>query len=208
MTKWTWTAVAAALALAPFAVAAQSPAPPPAGAGVAEGYYQFLRGRWFEGEGRIEDAIEAYRAAARADPRAAEVMAELAGLLLRHDRIDEAIAAADAALGLEPANAEAHWVLGTAYSARALRGDLSQPAQVTPDTDRAIEHLEQALPERRLDIGLHLRLGRLYLAKGKASDAVAMLSALLERSPGSPRRSSSWPRRSTSPAAGRRPSRG
>jgi tetratricopeptide (TPR) repeat protein len=200
------------------------------GAGTSGAYYEFLKGRNLEGLGRVSEALEAYERAAKMDPRSSQVRAEIAALYARQNRPAEAVQAAKAALALDPEDSEAHWVLGTVYSAlieakaeeeasgttRARRGrrangsagngaaggatggnagtggsgaatggtGAAAPEEPTPSLDDAIVHLEKARPERRYDNGLHLALGRLYLAKEDYAKAIEVTSYVFEREPG------------------------
>jgi tetratricopeptide (TPR) repeat protein len=174
-------------------------------------YFEFLRGRYFEGQGRLPEALEAYERAATADPRSAQIRAEIAGLHARRNKSDEAIRDAQRALELDPTCAEAHWVLGTIYATtldaqrEAAEPDTAAapPASVTPPStsspsaptppatgserpgvDAAIRHLELARPSRLFDNGLHLTLGRLYLTRRNWTQAIDVLSFLVEREPG------------------------
>lgn len=172
------------------AMPGQVPAPtPPPGTGTAvaaaEAYYEFLRARRLEGEGDAEGAVAALERAGRADPRAAEVRAELAGLYARQNRAEDAVASAEEALRLDPDNGEAHWVLGTVYAALAQgRRDDEPAAAGTPEIEKAIHHLERARVDRRFDLGLHLGLGRLYVRTGNWDKAVEVLGWLVAEEPG------------------------
>src|SRR5207248_11427592 len=84
----------------------------PAPAKVAQAYEQFLLGHHLEENDDVAGAIAAYKKAIELDPLAADIPAELAGLYLRHDKIDDATAASEQALKVAPANPEAHRVLG------------------------------------------------------------------------------------------------
>ncbi len=177
-------ALLVALVLQPPAPApVQPPAPPPT-ASQAEAYFDFIRGRYLEGEGEGEAAVAALRRAAERDPASAEVRAELAGLLARAGRADEAMQAAKEALALDPDNSEAHWVLGTLYASRLQqRGEQSQ-VPAAEDVETAIDHLQKARPNRAYDLGLLLTLGRLQLAGGHAEAAIEPLNTLWQQEPG------------------------
>jgi len=82
----------------------------------ADAYAEFLLGRHLETTDNVEGAITAFKHAAQLDPRAADVVAELAGLYMRQSRLDEAITAGEQALKIAPANREAHRVLGIVYA--------------------------------------------------------------------------------------------
>jgi tetratricopeptide (TPR) repeat protein len=163
---------------------AASSAPPPADAAKKpQAYYDFLLGRHLEGDGEIDEAIAALKRAAAADQGSAEIRAELAGLYARQNRADEALAAGNEALVLDPENSEAHWVLGTVHAA-LVQGRQEAGGGAGDDIDKAVFHLEKARGSRRYDYGLVLTLGRLYLAKSDYAKAIEALSWLNERETG------------------------
>ncbi len=148
-------------------------------------YFEFLLGRHLESEGQVDAAIAAHERAARLDPRAPDVPAELAGLYARHGRVKEAMASARAALALDPANVEAHRVLGSVYASFSdadAREAAVSPAQAVT---LAIEHLEAG--RRRdgtdADPGVDLALARLYLTNGQAEQGAAVLRRLIAEAP-------------------------
>src|SRR5215831_18860344 len=100
---------------------AQTPAPPaaPSSEVVAEAYLLFTQGRTLEGHDDVTGATAAYRKAIQLLPNSAELHAELAGLLARQGRGNEAVTEASAALKLEPANREANRTLGLVQSQMA-----------------------------------------------------------------------------------------
>ena len=145
----------------------------------AAAYHAFVRGRVLEGAGDIDGAVAAYERAAELDPAASDIWAELAALYARRNRPDEAIAAGGAALERNPDNAEAHRTLGLVYAARA--GARGGPTE--DDVDRAVDHLERARDPLRVDGGLYLTLGRLYVTTGESAKAIEVLNELLEAEP-------------------------
>jgi len=177
MTRSSALVLVAALVVSAPPAAAQAPS--------ATAYFEFLRGRHLESQGQIAQALDAYRLAAEADPRSAAIHAEMATLNARANRTDDATRAARKALEIDPANADAHWVLGTIYASE-LEGRLEAgPADAAPrpSVEDAISHLEQARPRRPFDSTLALTLGRLYLAQREWTKAVDVLGPLLEREP-------------------------
>jgi tetratricopeptide (TPR) repeat protein len=157
---------------------------------VAEAYDQFMLGLRSERDDDVEGAIGAYKRAMALDPSAAEVPAELAGLYMRQNRINEAMTTAEQSLKIAPANAEAHRVLGTIYAALAesdskpAAGASEAPANENATT--AIGHLEAAL---RLAVGepdpnLLANLARLYVHTGAYDKAIPLLRDLVDRERG------------------------
>jgi tetratricopeptide (TPR) repeat protein len=153
---------------------------------LAEAYHQFLRARQFDAAGDVDAAIAAYRRALALDPAAAQVSAELAALFARENRADEAKAAAEAALAIEPDNREAHRILGLVYVARA---NLPRQAEETGgrlDVEAArlaVMHLEKARPAAGGSTNVDLALGRLHLQLRQFEPAIQVLRELLVRDP-------------------------
>jgi len=152
---------------------------------VAAAYHQFLLGRHFEAEERIEEAIAAYRRAAELDPASPSIPAELANLYARQGRVAEAAAAARAALSLDPDNRAAHLVLGSIFASASR--EAARALGVAPDEvpQLAIRHLEKG---RRTDgIGVdpavELTLARLYLDVGDAEKSADVLARLVALAP-------------------------
>jgi len=166
------------------------PAPAAATQPSPEAYLQFMLGRRFESDGDIEAAIKAYKKAADLDPTGAEIRAELAGLYARQDRAREAVEWANAALGIDPSNREAHRILGLVYAAlsdqpaagRALGLGLSRETFTT----RALDHLERADSDRIVDSSLHYALGRMALRRRDYRKAIAALQRFRDEQPGVP----------------------
>jgi tetratricopeptide (TPR) repeat protein len=155
----------------------------------AQAYYLFLHARQLESDGDVQGAVTALKQAAQLQPAAGDIPAELAALYARQGQPREAIAAAEAALQVEPDTTEAHWVLGSIYAAFA---QTQQPART--DTGRrsereyaskAITHLEAVLAARGnlADAGLLLTLGRLYLGTQQNDRAIAVLGRVVEQQP-------------------------
>src|SRR5260221_1180529 len=107
--------IASFLLGAPGQICAAQRGPVPASAApgrVAEAYAQFLLAHRLEQSDDVNGAIAAYKRAMELDPLAADVSAELAGLYLRQNRVQEATATAEGSLKIAPANREANRVLG------------------------------------------------------------------------------------------------
>src|SRR5262245_46551013 len=156
-----------------------------------EAYAEFLNGRHLETTDNIDGAITAFKRAAQLDPRAADVVAELAGLYMRQSRLEEAITAGEQALKVEPANREAHRVLGVVYatlveSSRRQNGrQVQNGGSQAENLAKAIQHLEQAF-DRQSDSDPNVRatLSRLYMAAGAFDKAIPLLQDLVSQEPG------------------------
>jgi tetratricopeptide (TPR) repeat protein len=167
-------------------VAAKPPAPP---AGIGDAYYLFLRARQLEGDGDTDGAIKLYQDAARLDPSSGAILAELAGLYARQNRLREAIATAESALKADPDTVEAHWILGSIYGAYA-QGEGATPTAASRAAEndyatRAITHLEAVLNARgaTADPSLLISLGRLYLRTSAPEKAIAVIGRFVQQEP-------------------------
>ncbi len=168
--------------------AAAPAAPPPAGK-IAEAYAQFLLARHYEGEDDLDAAIAAYKRAIELDPLAADLPAELAALYLRQNEAQEAMAAAEQAVKIEPANREANRVLGVVYAALAEKPNRPGRGRAAEASDenaaKAIRHLEVALDpaEGEAEPGVRATLSRLYVSTGAFDKAIPVLLALVNQEP-------------------------
>jgi tetratricopeptide (TPR) repeat protein len=164
-------------------------APAPIGSTRSEAYYQFMLGRHLEGEGDIDGAIKAYGEASKLDPKSAEIIAELAGLYARENKVPEALDRGQAALSIDPANVSANRILGivNASMARIDQGTGPLDAEAATYASKAAEHLEAA--RRGSDIpepGLEMMLARIYVRMGQRDKAVGVLGRVILDQPGQP----------------------
>jgi tetratricopeptide (TPR) repeat protein len=171
------------------AQAARSRAPQPGAAlpgKVAQAYEQFLIGHHLEESDDVPGAIAAYKKAMALDPLAADIPAELAALYFRHERTDEAVAAAQQALKVAPSNPEAHRVLGLIDAAKVDNARPAPGAPPDPDVASAIDHLEKAIanPEGEADPNARGTLARLYLRSAMYDKAIPLLVDLVRQQPG------------------------
>ena len=157
---------------------------------VAEAYTQFLIGHHLEQTDDMTGAIAAFKRAMELDPRAADVPAELAGVYLRQEHLDEARAAAEQALKIDTENREANRVLGIVYASRVdERGDrqsaTDQKASAA-NVAQAITHLELAIDGARAESDPNVRatLARLYLRAEQYEKAIPLLADLVRQEPG------------------------
>ncbi len=175
-----WAVAVFATALFVPATSWAQPTDDPASVEVqADAYRLFLLGRHLENEDDIEGAIKALRQAAELDAETGEILGELASLYVRHDRIEEAVRAANDALERESENLTAHRILGLVLAAQGgVRGGAEH------DVARAIEHLEQARKTILPDYQVELTLARLYLRQGRGERTIQLLEELLEDNAG------------------------
>ncbi len=169
-----------------LALAAQpAPAPPPQAPPVdrAAAYQAFLEAQRLESSGDTAGAIAAFERAARLDESPA-ILTELAQLYARQDRPDDARKTAERALAIDPSWADAHWMLGMlSVPATAMQGDGAREEDRAA-IERAIAHLEKALPGRSYDLNVPVVLGRLYLQIDRPDDAVRMFRNVYDRENG------------------------
>jgi tetratricopeptide (TPR) repeat protein len=161
--------------LAPSAATAQS-----------DPYLDFLTARRLETEGNTAEARVALERAAKADPTSAELRAELAGFHMRQNDIPAAETAAREALKLDPANVEAHRVLGLIFAAYAESAEENKAEARTPEyVKEAISHLEKvaATPGGVTDLNVQYNLGRVYIRAGETTKAIERLQAVVDQNP-------------------------
>jgi tetratricopeptide (TPR) repeat protein len=182
-----FSALAAVVSLLAAPAQARAQAAPADRSG--EAYAEFLVGRHLETTDNIDGAISAFKRAAQLDPRAADIVAELAGLYMRQSRLDDAIAAGEQSLKIAPANREAHRVLGIVY-ATLVDGGRRQSGRTQNNGSqenlaKAIQHLEQAVDRQsESDPNVRATLSRLYLAAGAFDKAIPLLVDLVVQEPG------------------------
>jgi tetratricopeptide (TPR) repeat protein len=158
---------------------------------LAEAYAQFLLGHRLEEADDVNGAIAAYKRAMELDPFAADIPGELAGLYLRQNKIQEAMAAAEQALKIAPANREANRVLGTIYAALSESAGENQSrgraaASANENVAKAITHLEVASERASgiTDPNVRATLARLYVRHGTYDKAIPLLTELVNQEPG------------------------
>jgi tetratricopeptide (TPR) repeat protein len=173
--------------LAASAQAGRANPPAPAPDRVAEAYEQFLRAHLLEDGDDVEGAITAYKRALAADPRGADIAADLAELCLRENRANDARTFAEQAIKIDPNNRDGHRVLGTLYASLASdsQGRGGRAAQ-TENLNNAIVHLEKAIapPIVSPDANVRAMLARLYIATDSYDKAIALLTELVKQEPG------------------------
>lgn len=149
---------------------------------MAQAYEQFLRARALR-ENDVAAAIAAYRRAMALDPMSADIPADLADLFMSESRWTDAIAAGEQALKLEPANREAHRVLGLVYAQLVGAEDQRGRATQQENLDKAVLHLEKAIrtPATYGDFTPRALLARLYVAGRQYDKAIAMLPDLVKQ---------------------------
>ena len=156
--------------------------------GSANTYFEFLMARRLEADGDVKGAQAALERAASADPRSAEIRAEMASLHLRRNERPEAEKAAKAALAIDDKNIEANRALGLIYASAAEgSSDRNPTPQAATYLRDAITYLERAVAgsSAAADATLHYTLGRLYIRSGAPDKAIQSLSRVLSQNPNS-----------------------
>lgn len=149
--------------------------------------YYFLLARYYEGAGKISDAVDALKKAIEREPKNAEPRAELAALYARQENPAEAVAAAEQALKTDPKNVEANRVLGSVLAAYALsehKEGTKAGDDIAMYAKRATEALEIARGGASGDLSIDLGLARLYLLQDRPADAVPLLRHIVDEQPG------------------------
>ena len=157
------------------------PQPPPDAPNAS---YYFLLGRHLEGNGKIDDAIAAFKKAIELEPQSAEPRAELAALYARADKPREAVETAEAALTVDPKNKEANRILGSVLAGLAEQRQALKPGDdVSAYGKRAIAALEIARGDGTGDLSIDLSLARLYLERDRPADAIPLLRRIVMEQP-------------------------
>lgn len=152
----------------------------------AAAYFEFLMARRLESEGKTDAALAALERAAAADPRSAEIKAELAAFQLRRSppQREAAEKAAQAALAIDSSNVEANRTLGYLYASAVDTGGRGVTGQMATYLRDGIMHLERAQAGTLgTDANLLYTLGRLYIANGESAKAVQVLTRVVAQNP-------------------------
>ena len=151
-------------------------------------YFEFLQARRLEGEDKPDAALAALLRAAAADPRSAEIKAEIAGLYFRKNppaRVEGEKFAREA-LAIDENNVEANFRLGNMYASAVDAAVRARTAPVPQDVKNAILHLERAAAGMvGTDINLQYYLGQMYLRDNQPQKAVQAFAKVVAQNPGS-----------------------
>jgi Flp pilus assembly protein TadD len=125
------------------------------------GYYGL--GGVLRDQGKLDEAVTAYREAVRLFPNYAGAHGNLGGVYLKQGRLDEAVAELTEAIRLDPKDSEARISLGIALNelgkGKDAEDQMLEAIRLEPDSANA-----------------HYNLGRLYAAAGKINDAMVQFA--------------------------------
>ena len=122
------------------------------------------------GQGRMPEALQAFRRAAQLDPLLAVAYANIGRVYLKHERALEAIAALERAVELAPAEGDVRGLLADAYWRGSKR-------------EKASETYRQAIELAPGNAGFYHNLGFVYEQEGHRKEAERMYRASLVRDP-------------------------
>ncbi len=168
------------------AAAADGPAP----VDRTEAYFNFAMGHLYAEQAAafgnrgdyLSRAIEYYKAALKADPNAAIVSEELAGLYLQSNKLRDAVAELEDRLKKDPKAIDARRVLGRLYA--RLIGD-PQTNRVNEEMlRRAVEQYQKITELAPSDVDAWIFLGRLYRVGQSSVESEKAFQRALELDPG------------------------
>ena len=179
--------------LATVSFAQTLPAPNPSPASPADNnraaaYYNFAMGRLYalmaQAEGNQEEALKAiqyYKDALKADPKASATYEELTELYLALNRPADASALAQEALKQNPDNVDAHRMLGRVYFSQINKGSQGQIDERA--LRMAMQEFQKVTEKDPKDTDSWVTLGRLYAGTNDSSDAEKAYNAALALDP-------------------------
>jgi len=154
----------------------------------AAAYYNFAMGRLYalmaQAEGSQDDALKAiqyYKDALKADPKASETYQELTDLYLALNKPADATALAQEALKQDPDNVDAHRMLGRIYYSMINRGNQGQIDERA--LRMALQEFQKVAEKDPKDADSLATLGRLYAASNDSTNAEKTYNAALAIDP-------------------------
>ncbi len=161
-------------------------------------------GNALQEQGRVEEAMERYDAAVRADPRCARAHLNRGNVLLADGKLDEARSAYELAMACDPDYAAPHFNLGNLNSRAgefaAAVGNYRRAAELKPDfadafvalantldslglKQEAVDSYQRALAIRPDYAQVHFNIGLLAISLGRLAEAAASLRRAIELQP-------------------------
>lgn len=180
--------LAAVLAGGVFAQAA-GPGPSQAEPNRASAYYNYamghlyaeLAGLYGNRSEYVDKAIEHYKLALRADPGSSLLAQELTDLYIQSGRLAEAVSEAQDMLKQDPANVEAHRILGRIYT--RMIGDPSQKRINEDMLRQAVQQYQKITEKDAKDVDAWVTLGRLQKMAQNSVEAEKAYKKALELDP-------------------------
>ena len=172
------------VSFAQTAPATNQSAESPADSNHAAAYYNFAMGRLYalmaQAEGNQDQALKAiqyFKEALKADPKASDTYEELTDLYLALNRAGDAITLAQDALKQNPDNVDAHRMLGRVYVSQINKG---QQGQMDERALRmALSEFQKVTQKDPKDVDSWVTLGRLYSATNDSTEAEKAYNAAL-----------------------------
>ncbi|HUI58184.1 MAG TPA: tetratricopeptide repeat protein [Bryobacteraceae bacterium] len=154
----------------------------------ASAYYNFAMGRLYaelaQAEGSRDDvdkAIQYYKEALKADPKAGAVFDELTDLYLTINRQGDAMSLAQEVLKQDPDNVAAHRMLGRIYAAAIARGPQGQIDDRS--LQKALQEYQKVTEKDPKDVESWIMLGKLYGTTNNAPEAEKAYNTALALEP-------------------------
>jgi tetratricopeptide (TPR) repeat protein len=143
--------------------------------------YSELAGAYGNRGEYLNQAIDHYREAMKADPTASFLAEELSDLYIQSARINEGVREAEAALKQNPNDLNARRILGRIYT--RIMGD-SQAGRINEGIlTKAIDQFSEIVKREPGDTGSWLMLGRLYKVAQKSPESEKAFHKALELDP-------------------------
>jgi len=184
-------ALVGALVTVAFAQTQPAPSQGPASAADnnrAAAYYNFAMGRLYalmaQAEGSQDEALKAiqyFKDALKADPKASATYEELTELFLALNRPADASALAQEALKQDPNNVDAHRMLGRVYFSQINKGSQGQIDERA--LRMAMQEFQKVTEKDPKDTDSWVTLGRLYAGTNDSSDAEKAYNTALALDP-------------------------
>jgi tetratricopeptide (TPR) repeat protein len=185
-------ALALAVFLGSVSLAQTTPTPNQPGTAAdsnhAAAYYNFAMGRLYAGmaqaEGSQDDAMKAiqfFKDALKADPKASAAYEELTDLYLAVNRPADATAMAQEVLKQDPDNVDAHRMLGRVYFSQINRGSQNQVDERAMRL--ATQEFQKVTEKDPKDADSWVTLGRLYAGNNDTANAEKAYNAALAVDP-------------------------
>jgi tetratricopeptide (TPR) repeat protein len=151
-------------------------------------YYNFAMGRLYahmaQAEGSQDYAVKAiqfYKDALKADPKASDAYAELTDLYLALGRPADATSLAQEALKVDPENTDAHRMLGRVYFSQINKGAQGQIDEKA--LRMALQEFQKVIEKDPKDVDTLVTLGRLYAGSNDTANAEKSYNAALAVEP-------------------------